>query len=393
MVLVSAVGRTISASRLEILNEIDPESCGVLDPLGDFELSSSNKDNKDVSPIKSLEIIKKSGDGWCILVCNEDGDVNLIFVDIVDNTSTTKENEKRNIQAEFREVLIFNCFEPNQSLKEIAKDFLIRAPSIELIGTMPVGAQCSVVNVWTPSPNIYSDIKQKDNANQSKFPGKNYICTKIYHRGNTNCDNHKILDFRWMPSGHVDSFPWLITFSDKSIVIHRRAGWQSNWISIAEFTYPTRKEIRRQSQIELSSKYQGSLSPADMYPHIIASLRTVVTTNDERNYIKSDYEPDSILAAICSDPDGIDVAMRRHVGKLMSWLSKWMDPTDSTTVHWDEDSKLSCTPFEMVYDNNINIDNENESTVESATILMQSFAVGEKVESSADSLLLKLQNV
>jgi hypothetical protein len=189
----------------------------------------------------------------------------------------------------------------------------------------------------------------------------------------------------------MDSFPWLVTFSNRSVVVHRRPGWHNEWMPIAEMTYPAKIQSKGVGIIS-SDTYQGSLSPADAYPHLMAALRTIVTATDERNYIKSDWNPDSILAVVYSDKGGVELGMKRHVGGLLKWLSTWLDPTDSTNSHWDKDSKLSNAPFDLIYDNDAKIGEDTEKPAENAAELMRLLSVETKSESKEELLLSKLQN-
>ena len=375
VILVSAVGRTITASRLELQNDRDTHTCGVLSSLGKYELQSE-KDKQLDTPIKSLEIIKNSGDGWCIAACDEAGDLNFVFIDIVDNDNL----QSNKFEAVFRTDFILNCLDQNEKNPLPVKDFLVRAPSIEVIGTMPIGMLGNMVKVWTPAPYVQY---QKDNSKEPSHDEhiQNYTLSRVYHRGDASCNKHHILDFRWIPSGHVDAYPWLVTFSDTSAVIHRRPCLENEWVALAEFSYPVQ-----------SRSYDGSLSPADAYPHMTAAFRSAVTTNDEQHYLKSDWNPDCMLAVICSDSEGVENGMKRHLNGLLNWLSKWMDPTDTTISHWDKHSKLPCAPFETVYNRNIARKNIAETYGKSAASLMQTLSINDKSKSQEDLLLLKFQN-
>ncbi len=389
VLLVSAVGRMITASRLELLNCEDIQTCGKLNLIGSFELRGRKNDHDIISPVKSLEIIKNSGDGWCVAACDEEGDINLVFIDIVDSD----ESEEGELKADFRADFIFNCYDQQEkSQVKIVKDFLVRAPSIELIGTMPVGGLCNTMHVWSPTPYIYYQNDKKEMKIKDDSPTQSYSLSIIYHRGETTCNSQSILDFRWISSGYVDAFPWLVTFSDKSVVLHRRPGWHNKWVAIAEFTYPI-NQVTRGWNIEMSTSYKGSLSPVDAHPHTIAALHSVVTVSDERNYMKADWCPDSMLAFLCSDPEGIEISIQRHLSGLLKWLSNWMDPTDSSTFHWNDNSKLPCAPFEAIYNASISIfPHEDESTAESATTLMKSFSNSKSTNKNDNVLLIKFLN-
>ena len=250
------------------------------------------------------------------------------------------------MRAVFRTDFIFNCFGQESCTMSGIKDFLVRAPSIELIGTMPVGGLCNSVNVWTSMPYVKFHRSNDEEINVKNPSPQSYAVSRIFHRGEPTKDND-ILDFKWIKSGHFDAFPWLVTFSNRSVVIHRRPGWNDYWVPIAELTYPM-KRCAKGIGISLSDSYEGSLSPADSYPHLMATLQSIVSASDEKNYLKADWNPESILAVIYSEKEGVELGMKRHLGGLLQWLSTWMDPADSTFLHWDHHSTLPSAPFESV---------------------------------------------
>ena len=96
----------------------------------------------------------------------------------------------------------------------------------------------------------------------------------------------------------------------------------------------------------MSILYKGPLSPVDAHPHTIAVLHSVFTVSDEHNYIKADQFPYSILTFLYSNPKGIEISVERYLHRLLKWFSNQMDPTDSSTFHWNDNSKLLYTPFE-----------------------------------------------
>jgi len=74
VLLVSAVGRCVTASRLEVLNGYEPETNGKLTLLGSIELEGE-------SDIISLVYIKTVSNGWCVGTW----DLQLKLADMVDD--------------------------------------------------------------------------------------------------------------------------------------------------------------------------------------------------------------------------------------------------------------------------------------------------------------------
>jgi len=342
--LVSAVGRNVTALRLELPNSIQPETIAQLTSIGSVEVNRARRKNSKAD-IKSLDVIKTASEGWCVAACDELGDVTLVFIDIVDDIDNTnssvgvdpvpRDTEYCNIHAKFRTQTIFNCYCDDDGTERTINEFLLRASSIEEIATMPIGnGSCDYVSIWTSNPSVSTSIlNEKNNPIENM---SDYMRRKIFHR----CANRAILDFRWVASGSLDAFPWLVTFGPNSAVVHRRPANSSDWISISEISYAC-------SNIH---NYQSSMSPADAFPHLIPAIRTIISASDERRFVLSDWHPDSVLAYICTALDsGVKGAIDGYLRCLFIWLSQWMDPNDSTTLNWNSQSRLSCAPITSLY--------------------------------------------
>jgi RAVE protein 1 C terminal./SH2 domain. len=322
--LVSAVGRTISASRVEVLNGHNPESCGNLTAFGNVDIGSE-------SEIVSLVQVKTALNGWCVGACNSDGGFHLIFIDVEEgNTSSS-------LAAEFRTIQILRNITsgiPNKNL--------IRAHSMDFIAAMPTECVCHEVSVWSLSPFIPHDKKSEGEHFSSR---ENYQLIKISHLVS---QQEPIIDFRWASSGRLDAFPWLITFSKTSAVVHCRSAEQQSWVPKIQLFYPMFKESCPDSGVS-SIHIEVSLSPVDMFPHIVTAVRNILSYSDERHHLLADWHPEAILSTLCLETAGVQHALSTYTMKLLSWLAEWMNTEDTTKMHWDKNSRLSCAPFSSLY--------------------------------------------
>ena len=356
--LVSAVGRTISAARMEVYNGFEPESCGNLTRLGSVDIQGDSS-----CDIISLVYIKTVSDGWCVGVCDGQGQFQVVFIDVIEG------DDNCNLSAKFRICPILDSLDTDTSSDNTSKEYLIRASSVELMGSMPVGGNCTEVSIWTSSPfvsNVTKEKKEDPTEDQCS-----YTLTKISHKNEPN--RQPILDFQWLSGGGLNAYPWLVTFSQQSAVVHCRPGNYDTWVPVTELFYPPTKEMCGESGIG-SLSLQRSLTPSNIMPHLISILRNIVSTTEEEKSLLSDWHPESMLAILCSEPHGPEQALKTHIKGLTKWLSQAIDPKDSLTIHWDPNSRLPSAPFDYIYNNscdNDNLDANSGNGLDSAATLFK----------------------
>ena len=376
VLLVSAVGRCVTASRLEVLNGYESETNGKLTLLGSIELEGD-------SDIISLVYIKTVTNGWCVGTCDREGEFRLLFIDVKEN------DENSSLSASFRSHIILDKLGDDDDSDGSKTEFLVRASSVELLATMPVGGTCNMVSVWSSAPFVASSRKK---SKPDRMAPSSYSLDTIFHRGRHEENGQPILDFRWVAGGRVDAFPWLLTFSHFSAVVHCRRGDQPTWVPVAELFYSLTKESC--GEIGVSKRLnESSLSPADAVPHLTTALRSIVSATDERKLMLSDWHPESLLALLCADRHGPKVSLRKHVKGMMKWLSEWMDSNDTMDMHWNSYSRLSSAPLSALYETNEgDSSNEEQDThVDNATSLMQNMLAKPNDLNKEDLQLLRLQ--
>jgi len=420
---VSASGKTITASRLEITDDNHPENIK-FDNLGTLDLGAVEGESIKCSHIRSLSVVKSVGDSWCLAVCDKDGNVILVFIDVVEDEQLKSPNSSKRptdelvddspsspfLLANFRQIHIFQSFEISQSINGC----LLRAASIDLIATMPRQANvCRSVTVWSALPLAYQPTEptHKEKCEEDTRVLDDYVQTTISLPSSALDEEQEsensIVDFRFVQSGSMDAFPWLVLFTKKSAIVYRRPGSSLNWTRVAElqygvlegsrfFAHPDAVTISRQKD---GNRFVSHLSPADMQPHLIPALKSIVAASDERNYIRSDWHPDSILAYVCTEERGVEVALDRSVRGIYNWLSRWMSPDESTTPLWDVKFPLGIAPLPVVQDDAAvsvrkkkkmkNKDSENSASFFSNLTVSQT--VTQAVPTEKDLLLFELQ--
>ena len=397
--IVTCSGRTLTASRLEVTNDLNPKNSRHY-IIGKVDIDDNQAEES--ANIESLTVVKTATIGWCLAACDSLGKVTLVFIYVEDMQSKNKGKKDRNndppYRASFRQSYIFRCnSKATRSLQ--LSSYLLRAYSVQLLATMPKSEECSQVTVWLAIPRAHGtklDEKPTD-----------------YGTITVSINPHDtILDFKWLPSGKLDAFPWLVTFSRRSVIVHQRAGTELRWIAVIELKYPSimgssphLHKIKPSGSDNNNILYEGILSPADAYPHLIQTLRNLIESCDEYEHLRSDWHPDSIISFICTESMGADKAMKKNVRGLFTWLSQWMSPDSSARPQWNAHFNLEIAPLKVVQNNTKyeeeKIEEPKKEDVETAASLFSNFSLSSQkknkgqlqgnLPSEAEMLMFELQ--
>jgi hypothetical protein len=327
--------RTVKAARLEAALDIDPENARFVE-IGSLSLDQEKAAGATSSVIKSISYISSTDKGWLVALHDSAGDVSLLFIDTACTTVLSDAATSTNaVRASLRYYPnIFNCHgKSTDGNKHDSRDaFILKPFSLELFGTMKdCHGGCKNLTTWSSLPQAIHH-----GANQQHLEYNN-VTISIEDVPQLSSEEF-ILDFRWIASGFVDAFPWLVIFTQKSAVVYRRSGIQVYWQPIATISY---KE-------ELLRMKGAASNPYDAFPHLVTALQCTLLSNDEHsNTMKCDWHPESILANICTDEGGAHLALITYAQGLFSWLAQWMNADESQRPSWG-DGALPSAPFRCV---------------------------------------------
>ncbi|KAL7542167.1 hypothetical protein ACHAXR_013156 [Thalassiosira sp. AJA248-18] len=339
--------RIIKAARLEAVLDIDPENARFVE-MGSISLKKQEEAEGGAgksTAVKSISFISSTEKGWLVAIHDCDGNVSLLFVETASTPSGAT------IRATFRHYpCIFNSYGTKSTIgnnnKHDPRDtFILRSFSLELFGGMNKACGdggCKELNIWEALPqSMHGNADEGSTTTQSL----EYISTTISidNVPQLSDDDEVMLDFKWVSSGFVDAFPWLVTFTQSAAVVYHRSGIQTKWLPIAIFSY---KENLLSTGI--------LINPHDSFPHLVTALRCAALSNDEQGRrMKSDWHPESILANICTEEGGAKLALKSSVQGLYTWLSQWMNTDESMRPSWDGHGPLSNAPFRIVNDKTV----------------------------------------
>ena len=314
---------TIKAARLEAVFDIDPENARFIE-LGSISLDYDRGATCTYPEIKCISFLRSTEKGWLMTVQDFAGNVSLLFIEThcISRSSDTFTGNSA-IRSSFRYYPnIFNGYgkSADGNKPDPRDSIILNSFSLELFGTMTVGADGGYgdLNIWSALPQtIRHNINELDS--HQDLADYDRVAISIHDISNLP-STEKVLDFKWIASGFLDAFPWLVVFTQSAAIVFRRSSTQVEWQPAVIFYY--KEKI-------------WHTSPVDAFPHLSTALRCNIMQNDEQHVtMKCNWHPESILATICTEKDGVQSALQTNVRGLYAWLSQWMNPDESKRPPW-----------------------------------------------------------
>jgi hypothetical protein len=382
--VVVAEGSVLLAKRLTCPLDDDPLNATCKD-LGSLDFSKASQDGEKTTTgghkIKMIETIPTDADSWCVAVHHDDGTVRIVFIET---------GEPGDDKVQFRHFSIFHLDGPSASNSKS----VIRASSVELLATLSSTSEgTSEVSVWSsrPSPASVEQGQGSDDENGGDESFDDYVKSSLL------VDSHEVLDVRFIP-GCLDAFPHVVVMTSSSATVYRRDGGSLEWKPVVRLYYascPCSERDARPPGGELSKEI---LSPADAIPHLIPTLRSLVSVCDERHYLRSDWHPDAILAYACSSAQGTKTSLKHNVKGIYMWLSQWLDSDENERPAIDVKLPLAVAPLrefdghDLLMPPDDGDDDHKESSASQPWSLVQSTAAVVHPKTKETKLLEELQN-
>lgn len=363
--LFSVEDSKIHAKRLEVAADCNPDeakiiSLGMLDIGNDSSFSSPNNSgtNQNVKKalIQSIHLVatpeEEAKQRYCLAIHENFGAVRFVFVSIEADSKRDNNRASPTLIALFLQHRIFQLYD----ICKTTPRCLIRASSIDLLATMcHENGAYQTLTVWSARPHPFGEsyslsqkgkmVEGEDLSITATLKSQNkYVSSelKIEH------SEGEILDFFFIQTGFLDSYPLLIVLTKKEAIVYQRRGTDLKWKPIIELSYSflegssqinnspspsmnTKKLLFGEAEI-LETGF--STNPLDIYPHLLLAIRTIYSSFDEVEYLRADWHPDSLLAQICTDEGGAKLALKKHVRDIFLRLSSF-----GTTANQHKDGK------------------------------------------------------
>jgi hypothetical protein len=237
--LVVARDKYLQARHLEVSADCNPNRARCFD-LGRFELDGV---------IKKIQPVTTTSRQWCMSAFTAKGRCSLVLVKADQNDPLKVTFARFNMPAGMSKPCLFRSFSPT------------------LIGTLDTESGLRELDVWSALPNLMaSESDQLIGMLDQRLTSHVYKKSVLSIGTSTNKED-KILDFRFIPSGSLDGYPWIVLLTNDVAIIHVRPAGKNDWKLLLTLkypyvrtSYPKSKAVRSTNIIQTRST--GTCSPS-----------------------------------------------------------------------------------------------------------------------------------
>lgn len=332
-VLIHAHGRRVHAKRLDVASDCDPEKARLVH-IGSFKLGlRANGESSGKASVQRIVPFESGKSRLCFATCDDAFEVRLVFVDFT-------EGEKSGAveKASFREYFVIQLDRA---------PLVVRAFSPQIFATLSIDEEgsCQSLRVWSPTTNLKSAyINSSIESSTGDYDENCYVSTEVSVP--VDADKSEIIDVVFARSGCLDAYPWLIAFSRINVVVYQRQCGNSQWCPVLKLAYsPTAQSLRRTKSMEriCVTTSKAPISPLDAFPHVLPSLKILISAFDESKRMRSDWHPDSLLACLCCEESGVKEAAKNSVREALVWVAESMT-SDDTAAYFQRENPLYVVP-------------------------------------------------
>ncbi|KAL7561202.1 hypothetical protein ACA910_004128 [Epithemia clementina (nom. ined.)] len=222
----------------------------------------------------------------------------------------------------------------------------LRAHSVELFATIDTNTGSSdPLKVWSSKPHPGCGVSELKQCEDGDVPHElDYACSAIRIDATANVNSvSSVLEFSFVESGYLNSNPWLIVFEIQRATLHHRPGGSDEWVPLTVINYsqiPSSWRPKAGQNFD-SPSFGCSARPSDVYPHLVGALCSSLPSSDEGSFLRTDWNPDSLLASLCLSQAGAEIALRSRMKDIFLWLC-----SEGASFGIDQSrSPLLCAPL------------------------------------------------
>lgn len=283
-----ASGKIVSVFHLS-LNLSRAENKGKIQSLGSWENDDS---------VSSMDVERLDGNSFGLVVCNGTGVVSVVIASRELGESSSSSS------------LLFRRLDGFKLAESCGSNLLLRVNAINLVATMEKGPDelGEAITVWSASPRPGSTSPADDYADYAPSLIKADAADAF-------------LDFAFVHTGYLDPCASIVSFSKTKATMFSRAGGSAEWLPTIQILYKTLPGSDPLASEYLPSKLkQQGLRPCNRFPHLLPALLLAYSSSDEREFLRSDWHPESLLSQIFIDDRGAQAALDYRIRYLLLWL-------------------------------------------------------------------------
>lgn len=315
--IIHAFGMTIEVKRLELPTRTGLDKARIFD-LGKIDIlasSESNTDSAKSAVLRSVKCVEDGGERKCFVATDNLGSVTMLYLHF----------KKKNAYAE--DGIPIEMSHEQYRVVDFAKDFegvRLEASSAALFASMcETESPRRTITVWNSRPDASARKLQAGDAIKDGYFGLDFCESQIVVEP-LECDA-ELIDFCFLNSGYLESFPTIVAFLTTEAIIYQRRGGSKKWLSTTRLTYPG---IFTSTMRNSLHDFCGSLKndkPLDEYPHLLQSIHSSLSSYDEKNYMLSDWHPEALLSLLCTEERGAKAALNGDIKRILVWLAERID--------------------------------------------------------------------
>lgn len=327
-------GNTIEVYRIELPLRTGLDKARNI-KLGVIDICHKKSSVPAGSRIRCLKCIEHSVRRMCIMVTDSEGIVHLAYLHFEKSKGST--NEECSFQMSFK---LYEITAVGNDLRRFKFD----AISPEVIAAIRTTDNTQLsIETWHSRPDSSSRDLAAPGAIKDEFFGKDYIHASFSVEASEG--DSKLVDFCFLETGSLDSFPTIVAFLSSEAVVCQRRGSSQKWVPVLRVSYPSVPSSRPSYRINEACSRLGRESPLESFPHILQSIRAALSSYDEKNTMISDWYPESLLALLCTNNKGANAALKGEVKRILLWLADRTD--DSPDENVSPEVPLLVAPFSI----------------------------------------------
>ena len=276
-------------------------------------------ENDEPVVIQRIMYTKNTGASWCFVICDSVGDLSFLYVDFAQKESKMKESHtgaKVHFELSHKQHAI-------ASAGADMRHFRLCSSSENVLATVHENESslCSI-KVWHSRPDVTSDTLSVDSMKDNHFDKSYHESTIIVEPSESKSE---LVDFCFLTTGYLEAFPTIVAFLTSEAIVYQRRGSSLNWIPVLRISYPAILTSNWQSDFSNSFGNLFENMPMDAYPHLLRLVRANLLSYDEKNYMLSDWHPETILAHICTEVKGSRFALCGYIKRIFLWIYDKID--------------------------------------------------------------------
>eukprot|EP00536_Pseudo-nitzschia_multiseries_P014720 jgi/Psemu1/246275/estExt_Genewise1.C_7590016 len=265
--MIQGCGSKLEVMRVELpsragLDKVQKFDLGLID----IEENNTNNANGEPVSIRSITCAESSAERWSFIVSDSLGNLRLVYLRFTEKTSYTGEGSSFEMSHKHHRIVDTGAD---------FRDFRVLASSSNTVAwTQKSESPRRTIRVWHSRPDASSRDLQRDGAIKDEHFNKDYYESTIVVDPSES--KSELRDVCFLTTGYLEA--------------------------------------------NSSGKLSENV-PMDAYPHLLRLIRATLHSYDEKNYILSDWHPETLFTHMCTAEKGPKSALKGDIKRILLWIS------------------------------------------------------------------------